>query len=85
MTKAQELGITEFPYEEFDDAGNRTYYEDASGYWQKADYDSDGYLIDYEDTNEKWVILTDDDSIMSFVEDDVEVHEIELPQPSALG
>jgi hypothetical protein len=85
MTKAQALGITEFPYEEFDDAGHRTYYEDASGYWQKVDYDSDGYLIGYEDTNEYWVILTGDDCILPMEEYDTEVREIELPHPPALG
>jgi hypothetical protein len=60
MTKAQSLGITEFPYEEFDSNGKRTYYENAKGYWVKREYNSDGKCTYCENTkkaggyHDKW-------------------------------
>lgn len=54
MTKAQQLGITEFPYQEFDANGNRTYYEDSSRYWSKREFDSNGNLTYYEDSYGDW-------------------------------
>jgi len=42
MTKAQQLGITEFPYQEFDSNGKLTYHEDSTGSWHKFEYDSNG-------------------------------------------
>jgi hypothetical protein len=48
MTKAQKLGIKEFPYTEYDSNSNIIYYENFEGYWQKYDYDSYGNEIYYE-------------------------------------
>jgi hypothetical protein len=53
-TKAQELGITEFPYSEYDSDGNRTYFEDRSGYWCKSEYDSNGKETYHEDSGGWW-------------------------------
>ena len=43
--------------EEYDDAGNETYYEDSDGYWSKSEYDEWGNDI-YRESNdggwEKW-------------------------------
>jgi hypothetical protein len=47
-TKAQELGITKFPYREFDDKSNLIYYEDEEGYWFKREYDDNGNCLYYE-------------------------------------
>ena len=55
-TKAQELGITEFPYREFDKNGNITYCEYASGCWYKYKHDDMGNWVYYEKcTNFWWV------------------------------
>lgn len=51
MTTAQELGITEFPYEEFDEQGKRIYYEDSTGYWCMWEYDEQGVLTYQEDSD----------------------------------
>jgi len=53
-TKAQELGITEFPYEECDDKGNVTYLENSFGYWVKKEYNQKGQLIYFENNNGYW-------------------------------
>lgn len=42
MTKAQQLGITKFPYVERDANGNKTYIEDADGWWCKREFDDNG-------------------------------------------
>ena len=38
-TKAQQLGITKFPYIEKDKNGNMTYFEYSYGWWYKYEYD----------------------------------------------
>jgi hypothetical protein len=38
MTRAQELGITEFPYTEKDENGNITYSENHEGIWFRHIY-----------------------------------------------
>jgi YD repeat-containing protein len=48
MTKAQELGITEFPYKEYDETGALVYEEELDGRWYKWQYDSDGNNVYYE-------------------------------------
>tara|TARA_R110002020_G_scaffold173181_1_gene363926 strand:- start:464 stop:709 length:246 start_codon:yes stop_codon:yes gene_type:complete len=53
-TKAQELGITEFPYKERDNNGYITYYEDSVGYWYKSVYGDKGNKIYYEHSNGIW-------------------------------
>ena len=54
MTKAQQLGITKFPYIEFDSFGNRTYYETSIGFWAKIDHDSNGNRIYSENSDGYW-------------------------------
>lgn len=49
-TKAQQLGITEFPYVERDENGNQTYFEYPEGYWNKCQYDENLNLNYYEDS-----------------------------------
>jgi hypothetical protein len=53
-TKAQELGITEFPYREYDESGKMIYNEYTSGYWTKRKYDSFGNEIYFEDSVRYW-------------------------------
>lgn len=50
MTKAQQLGITEFPYYEYDSNGNLTYIESSDGDWAKYEYDDNGNEIYCEDS-----------------------------------
>lgn len=50
MTKAQQLGITKFPYEEKDDKGRITYCEYGDGKWSKRQYDDNDNLIEYENS-----------------------------------
>jgi YD repeat-containing protein len=57
MTKAQSLGITEFPYTERNAKNRVTYYETESGYWEKCEYDAAGNHIRYEDSSKTWFIL----------------------------
>jgi phosphoribulokinase len=51
MTLAQQNGITEFPYVIKDANDNVTYYEEAGGYWSKAEYNANGKVIYYENSN----------------------------------
>lgn len=50
-TKAQELGVTEFPYIEYDGSGNKIYWEDSNGLWEKYEYGQDGELVYFENSN----------------------------------
>jgi hypothetical protein len=61
MTKAQQLGITEFPYHEFDERGNRVYYERSDGYWEKYEYDGSGNEIYFENSNGYWIKIEYDE------------------------
>ena len=54
MTKAQELGITEFPYIEKDSRGNKIYYEDSNKSWYKQEFDLNNRVTFYEDSDECW-------------------------------
>ena len=47
-TKARELGITKFPYREYDNRGNLLYIEDKNGYWFKKQYDDNDNQIYFE-------------------------------------
>jgi len=49
-TIAQELGITDFPFEIRDDRGNIIYKEFENGFWAKWEYDEEGEEIYYEDS-----------------------------------
>ena len=53
-TRAQELGITKFPYIEKDENDNIIYYEDSNGDWYKREYDSNGDIIYYENSDGYW-------------------------------
>ena len=39
-TIAQQLNVTEFPFEIKDKNGYVIYCEDSNGFWQKSEYDS---------------------------------------------
>jgi len=51
MTKAQQLGIKDFPYEEKDDVERITYWENEFGYWFKMGYDLKGNKIYHENSD----------------------------------
>lgn len=53
-TIAQQLNVTDFPFEIKDKNGNRIYYETSNGYWFKSEYDSNGNKIYYENSNGFW-------------------------------
>ena len=53
-TIAQQLNVTEFPFEIKDKNGYVIYCEDSNGFWQKSEYDSNGYVIYCEDSNGFW-------------------------------
>ena len=53
-TIAQQLNVTEFPFEIKDSNGNRLYYERSEGYWNKREYDSNGKVIYYGDSEGYW-------------------------------
>ena len=51
----KELGIDfTFPIEITNEKGNRTYYEDSSGFWYRREYDDNGQLTYYENSNGFW-------------------------------
>tara|TARA_R110002020_G_scaffold105188_4_gene245499 strand:- start:50 stop:295 length:246 start_codon:yes stop_codon:yes gene_type:complete len=60
-TKAQELGITEFPYYEYDNKGNVTYYETSCGYWSKTEFDKYGDETYWENSYGSWYKSEQDD------------------------
>ena len=49
-TIAQQLNVTEFPFEIKDKNNHQIYFEKSGGYWAKKEWDSTG-LIYYEDSN----------------------------------
>ena len=51
MTKAQELGIKQFPYVEKTNNGLDTYLEHKDGFWYKYEHNENGDIIYYEDSN----------------------------------
>ena len=51
MTIAQQLKITEFPFEIKNSNGNQIYIEDSNGYWVKYEYDANGKEICSEDSD----------------------------------
>lgn len=53
-TIAQQLNVTEFPFEIKDKDGNEIYHEDSNGYWTKREYDSEERVIYYEDSTGYW-------------------------------
>jgi len=51
MTRAQQLGITEFPYREYNKKGKISYYEREDGYWWRAKYHANGFETYLEFSN----------------------------------
>ena len=49
-TIAQQLNVTEFPFEIKDKSGKQIYWEDSNGYWSKSEYDEYSNEI-YLETN----------------------------------
>ena len=54
-TIAQELKVTDFPFEINDKNNNRIYYEDSVGFWVKREYNKNNNEIYFEDS--KGVII----------------------------
>ena len=54
-TIAQQLNITEFPFEIMDKNGREIYRELSDGYWSKYEYDSNGDEIYFEDSDGYWI------------------------------
>ena len=50
MTNAQILKVVHFPYQEFDERGNRVYREESDGYWIKREYDHSGDIVYWENS-----------------------------------
>ena len=53
-TKAQQLDVTEFPFEIKDKNGNRIYFEYSNGGWSKREFDENSNRIYFEDSNGYW-------------------------------
>jgi hypothetical protein len=53
-TIAQQLNVSEFPFEINDKNDNRIYFEDSKGYWKKSEYDKNGNEIYYEACDGYW-------------------------------
>ena len=54
-TIAQQLNVTDFPFEIKDKSGKVIYYEHSDGYWWKREYDSNGNVIYWENSDGKIV------------------------------
>jgi len=54
--KARAMGITVFPYREYNSNGIITYYENSNGDWFKREFDSNGCMTYYENSDGKIVI-----------------------------
>jgi hypothetical protein len=54
MTIAQQLKITNLPFEIKDEKGRVIYHEERDGYWCKREYDQNGNQIYFEDSNGWW-------------------------------
>ena len=50
MTIAKQLNVKEFPFIIKDSNSNKIYYENNNGFWWKAEHDSDGNEIYWEDS-----------------------------------
>jgi len=53
-TVAQQLNVTEFPFEIKDKNGNQIYCENSHGCWWRREFDSNGNLIYFEDSDGGW-------------------------------
>jgi len=54
QTIAQQLGVTEFPFEIRDKRGNDIYYENSDNYWVKCKYDEQGREVYHENSKGFW-------------------------------
>lgn len=61
MTKAKQLGITEFPYKEYDPNMNIIYEEHDSGFWVSYNYNSKNELISGNSSDGIWFIYDYDE------------------------
>ena len=50
-TIAQQLNITDFPFTVEDKDGNRVYWEDSDGWWEKREFDDANDLVYSEDSD----------------------------------
>jgi len=50
-TIAQQLKVTEFPFEIKDEKGNRLYFEDVTNFWVIREFDEKGNIMYYENSN----------------------------------
>lgn len=76
MTKAQQLGIKDFPYEEKDEVGRETYWENDFGYWYKAEYDSNGNRYYWENSNGRGYVKTFDENNKLISEIDIQTYKL---------
>jgi len=53
-TIAQQLNVTEFPFEIRDKNRNEIYFEDSNAYWTKREYDENNNEVYYEDSDGFW-------------------------------
>ena len=51
---AQQLNVTDFPFEIKDKNGNVIYYENSDGLWYKREYGSNGNKVYFENSNGYW-------------------------------
>ena len=54
-TIAQQLNVTDFPFIIKDKKGNKIYWENSDGFWEKSEYDSNGNEIYCENSYGFWV------------------------------
>jgi hypothetical protein len=54
-TIAQELGVTDFPFDIKDERGNLIYLEFENKYWAKYKYDSKNREVYYQRSDNYWV------------------------------
>ena len=54
-TIAQQLNITNFPFNIKNDKGNRVYYEDSNGFWAKYQYDEKDNEVYFENSKGYWI------------------------------
>jgi hypothetical protein len=53
-TLAQQLKITKFPFRILNNRGNKIYFENSNGYWEKTEYGANGKLSRYETSGGYW-------------------------------
>jgi hypothetical protein len=76
MTKAQQLRIKDFPYEEKDERERTTYWENEFGYWIKIGYDLKGNKVYHENSNGYGYVWTFDENNKIITEIDIQTYKI---------